>query len=130
MPSPKVVASCVIMVRIGTRPIENDPSMIIPQESILADSQGSYVYTVDEKNIAHQTRIELGEEVGTMRKVTKGLKQNDRVIRIGLQNVRPETPVAPAKIGTETKTAAEIAGMSEEEALASETASSDKKEGN
>lgn len=129
-PNPEGILIPGSMVRIGTRPIENDPSMIIPQESILADSQGSYVYTVDEKNIAHQTRIELGEEVGTMRKVTKGLKQNDRVIRIGLQNVRPETPVAPAKIGTETKTAAEIAGMSEEEALASETASSDKKEGN
>ena len=36
-----------------------------------------------------------------MRKVTKGLKDGDRVIRIGLQ--LPEAPVAPAdRTGTKT----------------------------
>ncbi|MGD9667277.1 MAG: efflux RND transporter periplasmic adaptor subunit, partial [Synergistaceae bacterium] len=103
------------MVRVGTKPVEKDTSLVIPQESILADSQGSYVYTVDEKNIAHQTRIELGAEVGSMRKVVKGLRANDKIIRIGLQNVRPESPVAPAQAETENKTAAEIAGQTEED---------------
>ncbi|MEN6380452.1 MAG: efflux RND transporter periplasmic adaptor subunit [Synergistaceae bacterium] len=117
------------MVRIETKPIDKEISLVIPQESILADSQGDYVYTVDENNIAHQTRVELGEEIGNMRKVTKGLKVNDSVIRIGLQKVRPETAVSPAKEEKDVKTAAEIAGQSEEEISLSSSDSKDK-EGN
>ena len=128
-PNPEGILIPGSMVRIGTTPVESKLSMVIPQESILADSQGSYVFTVDKNNIAHQSRIELGEEVGTMRKVTKGLKTGDRVIRIGLQNVRPEAPVAPVKSETETKTAAEMAGQSEEQISLSGQTSQDK-EGN
>ena len=117
------------MVRVGTKPVEKDTSLVIPQESILADSQGSYVYTVDEKNIAHQARIELGAEVGSMRKVIKGLNANDRIIRIGLQNVRPEAPVAPAQTEKENKTAAELAGQTGEE-LSLSSPDSKNKEGN
>lgn len=117
------------MVRLGTKPVDNDVSLVVPQESILADSHGSYVYTVDENKIAHQTRIELGEEIGTMRKITKGLKLGDKVIRIGLQNVRPEAPVAPAQEETAAKTAAEIAGQNEVE-LSLSSPDSQNKEGN
>jgi membrane fusion protein (multidrug efflux system) len=114
------------MVRVATKPVDHNISIVIPQESILADSQGSYVFTVDEKNIASQTRIELGEEVGTMRKVIKGLKSGDKVVRIGLQKVRPGAPVAPTELGSQTKTAAEAAGESEEDLLLSEPISKDK----
>ena len=129
LPNPEGILIPGSMVRIGTKPVESMLSIVIPQESILADSQGSYVYTVDRNNIAHQSRIELGEEVGTMRKVTKGLKTGDRVIRIGLQNVRPEAPVSPAQTENGTKTAAEMAGQSEEELSLSGQTSQDK-EGN
>ena len=129
LPNPEGILIPGSMVRIGTKPVESMLSIVIPQESILADSQGSYVYTVDRNNIAHQSRIELGEEVGTMRKVTKGLKTGDRVIRIGLQNVRPEAPVSPAQTENGTKTAAEMAGQSEEEISLSVQTSQDK-EGN
>ena len=117
------------MVRLGTKPVDKELSLVVPQESILADSQGSYVYTVDENKIAHQTRIELGNEVGTMRKVVKGLKAGDKVIRVGLQNVQPEGPVAPAQEETAAKTAAEIAGQNEVE-LSLSSSDSQNKEGN
>lgn len=81
------------LVRVLTEPVKHDIKIVIPQESILADSQGDYVYTVDENNIAHQTRVVLGDEVDMMRKVESGLKEGDRVIRIGTQNVRPESEV-------------------------------------
>jgi membrane fusion protein (multidrug efflux system) len=59
-PNPEGILIPGSMVRIGTKPVDNVLSLVVPQESILVDSQGSYVYTVDENNIAHQTRIELG----------------------------------------------------------------------
>lgn len=101
------------MVRLGTKAVEKFTGILIPQESILADSNGSYVYKVDADNIARQTRIELGEEVGSMRKVVSGLTPNDRVVRIGLQNVRPDSQVSPASEESGNKTAAELAGISE-----------------
>jgi hypothetical protein len=64
-----------------------------------------------------------------MRKIVKGLKAGDRVIRIGLQNVRPEAPVAPAPEETASKTAAEIAGQNEVE-LSLSSPDSQNKEGN
>lgn len=128
-PNPEGILIPGSMVRVGTKPVEKDTSLIIPQESILADSQGSYVFTVDDKNIAHQARVELGAEIGSMRKVVKGLRANDRIIRIGLQKVRPESPVMPAQAETENKTAAEIAGQTEEE-LSLSSADSQNKEGN
>lgn len=85
------------MVHVVTSPVKSETSLVVPQGAVLADSQGDYVYTVDDKNIAHQTRIVLGEEAGLMRKVKSGLKAGDRIVQIGIQNVRPEAPVNPAK---------------------------------
>ena len=75
--------------------------------------------------MAHITRVTLGDEVGTMRKVTAGLKTGDRIVEIGLQNVRPEAPVAPQKTdeNKSSSTAAEQAAQSDSSAT---TASQDK----
>lgn len=126
-PNPEGILIPGSMVRVATKAVDHNISMVIPQESILADSQGSYVYTVDGENIASQTRIEIGEEVGTMRKIIKGLKPGDKVVRIGLQKVRHGSPVAPADLGSQTKTAAEMAGESEADLLLSDPISQDKK---
>ncbi len=62
-----------------------------------------------------------------MRKIIKGLKPGDKVVRIGLQKVRHGSPVAPADLGSQTKTAAEMAGESEADLLLSDPISQDKK---
>jgi RND family efflux transporter MFP subunit len=113
------------MVRVGTKPVAHNFSIVIPQDTILADSQGDYVFTVDANNIAHQTRVTLGDEIGTMRKVTAGLKVGDKIIEVGLQNVRPEAPVAPQKAeqNKSSSTAAEQAAQSDADVT---TASQDK----
>lgn len=99
------------MVRVLTRPVKSHVTPIIPQEAILADSQGDFAYVIDENNIAHQRRITLGAEIGTMREVLSGLTAGDKVIRSGLQSVRPEMPVNPAPLRDqdEEKTPAERA---------------------
>ena len=117
------------MVRIATKPVKSEISLVVPQGAVLADSKGDYVYTVDDKNIAHQTRIVLGDEAGAMRKVTSGLKAGDKVIQIGIQNVRPEAPVSPAKTDTGPRTAAERTAEAEGDIQASGDVSQDK-EGN
>ena len=99
------------MVRVATKPVESHIAAVIPQEAVLADAQGDYVYVVDAGNIAHQRRVELGTEIGSMREATHGLVAGDKVIVRGLQSVHPEMEVKPTplKSANEVKTPAEQA---------------------
>lgn len=84
------------MVRLEMKPVESHVAVIIPQEAVVADSQGDYVYVVDDKNIAQQKRIKLGSEFGVMREVQEGLQAGEKLIIRGLQSVRPGAPVNPS----------------------------------
>lgn len=101
------------MVRLETKPLKSHVSVVIPQEAILADSQGDYVYTVDENNVVHQNRVNLGEEAGAMREVASGLTGGEKIVVRGLQSIRPEMTVNPIMQKTEgAKTPAELAKAS------------------
>lgn len=83
------------MVRVATKPVKSHVAVVIPQAAIMTDNQGDYAYAVDARNIAHQRRIVLGTEAGTMREVVSGLEPGENIILYGLQSVRPESEVAP-----------------------------------
>ncbi|MGH6778818.1 MAG: efflux RND transporter periplasmic adaptor subunit [Bradyrhizobium sp.] len=70
--------------------------LAIPRAAILADQQGPYVYVVNDKNIAEQRRVKLGQSTPDIAAIVDGLKQGDRVIVDGIQRVRPNQVVAPA----------------------------------
>jgi len=70
--------------------------LAIPRAALLADQQGPYAYVVNDKNIAEQRRVKLGQSTAEIAAVTDGLKEGDRVITEGIQHVRPNQPVAPA----------------------------------
>jgi hypothetical protein len=99
------------MVRVGTKAVKSHIAAVIPQEAVLTDTQGDYVYVVDGKNITHQRRVKLGMEIGTMREVTHGLSAGEKIIAQGLQSVYPEIEVKPAPLhrANEAKTPAEQA---------------------
>ena len=98
------------MVRILTQPIQSHVAAVIPQESVLADGQGDFVYVVDANNTVHKRNVTLGTEIGSMREVLSGLESGERIVARGLQSVRPEMTVNPAlRNGNGTKTPAELA---------------------
>jgi len=63
------------MVRVITKPVEARLVRYIPQEAVLADAQGDYVYTVNAQGKAVIKRVVLGEEYGTARFVESGLEK-------------------------------------------------------
>jgi membrane fusion protein (multidrug efflux system) len=67
----------------------------VPRNSILSDQQGSYVFTVDKDNVAHQRRVQLGQSTPETASVTDGLAVGDRIVVEGIQRVRPDAPVTP-----------------------------------
>jgi membrane fusion protein, multidrug efflux system len=72
------------------------PSVVaIPQAAIAIDQAGSYVYVVNDKNVAEQRRVKTGVSRDGMVAVTEGLKAGEKVIIQGQQRVRPGMTVAP-----------------------------------
>lgn len=73
------------------------PSVIaVPQAAVAIDQAGSYVYVVNDKNVAEQRRIKTGVARGGMVAVTEGLKAGEKVIIQGQQRVRPGMVVTPS----------------------------------
>ena len=68
-------------------------ALVIPQEAV-SELQGSYqVFVVDKDNKANVQPVEMGERMGPMWEVLKGLKPGDRIIVQGIQKVRPGVSV-------------------------------------
>jgi membrane fusion protein (multidrug efflux system) len=72
----------------------------VPRAAILSDQEGSYVYVVDDQNIARQRRVRLGELTPEKAGIVDGLKEGERVIVDGVQRARPNAPVMPAPVAS------------------------------
>ena len=70
----------------------------IPRAAILTDQEGSYVYVVDDHNIARQRRVRLGQVTPETAGIVEGLKEGEQVIVDGVQRARPNAPVTPAPV--------------------------------
>ncbi len=104
------------MVRVEAKPAKDHVAIVVPQEAILADNQGDYVYSIDANNVVHQSWVTLGAEIGSMREVASGLEEGTKVVVRGLQNVRPEATVNPTmQQQGGVKTPAELAKESTED---------------
>ena len=68
----------------------------VPRAAILSDQEGSYVYVVDDRNIAQQRRVRLGQATPETAGIADGLKEGEQVIVEGVQRARPNAPVTPA----------------------------------
>jgi len=77
-----------------------DPRLAIavPRAAILADQQGTYVYVVDDNNIARQRRVRLGQSTPETAGIVDGLKEGERVVVEGVQRARPDSPVVPGPV--------------------------------
>lgn len=76
------------MVRVAVKPLQTHVAAVIPQESVLADSKGDYVYIVDGSDVAHQRRVKLGINYGAMREVISGIEAGELIILKGTQSIR------------------------------------------
>jgi membrane fusion protein (multidrug efflux system) len=86
------------IVRVVLENVKPREVLAIPRVAVLSDQQGDYVYVVNDKDIAQQRRIKLGQSSAGTAAVIDGLKEGERVIVEGLQRVRPNAPVSPAPI--------------------------------
>ena len=63
--------------------------ILVPQQSVGRDNKGHpYVYVVDNESVVHQRPIGTGEMINGQWLVTQGLKEGEKVVTAGLQQIR------------------------------------------
>ena len=94
-------------VRIRLQRGEAVDRLLIPQQCVLEDMQGRYVFVIGEDATVARRNVILGQRQGTYWLVESGLDEGDRVIVNGIQKVRSGMPVNASPIeslphGTDT----------------------------
>jgi membrane fusion protein (multidrug efflux system) len=70
-------------------------ALLVPQPAVI-EVQGSYqVYVIGHDNRVTICPVKVGEHVGTMWAIQKGLKPGERVVVEGQQTLRPDMAVSP-----------------------------------
>jgi len=67
--------------------------LVIPTRAIHHDSQGAYVYRVDDNSKAHKVYVKKGIQHGELLEIRQGLDANDRVVTRGFIGLRDNKPV-------------------------------------
>ncbi len=97
-----------VRVTVGELP----DALVIPQTAVVETQAGAHVYVIGPDNKAELRFVELGRTHGTKRVVTKGLKQGERVVAVGVQKVKSGTGVKPITAAGSGKDAPPAKGAS------------------
>ena len=70
-------------------------SLSVPDTSVMIEGDKSYVYKVDEENIANKTEVKTGIRTNKSIEITSGLTKGDIIVAEGLKKVRPRGKIKP-----------------------------------
>ncbi len=97
-PNPKRIISPGMFARIRL-PIGGPHQAILIPEAALGSDQGQrFLYVVNDKNDVEYRKVQIGSLHGTLRVITSGLAEADRVVLEGLQRVQPGIKVQPKNV--------------------------------
>jgi membrane fusion protein (multidrug efflux system) len=83
-------------VTVSLEAVEPLKVLAVPRAAILSDQQGDYIFVVNDKNVAEQRRVKLGQSTPDVAGIVDGLQPGERIVVEGIQRVRPNLVVAPA----------------------------------
>lgn len=98
-PNPKHVLKPGQFVDVHMRGWERPAAIAVPQRAVSQSPQGSYVYVINDQNIAELRTVKPGAWSGDNWIIEEGLKPGERIVVEGLVKVRPGAPVAPLAPG-------------------------------
>ena len=94
-PDNRLIPGDFVKVKVYSNKIQR--KTVVPQDYVLQDSTGRYVYVVDKNSIARKKYIEISNEYRKFWVVTKGLNPGDEFIGEGLVKVLSDKPVVVLK---------------------------------
>lgn len=97
IPNPKGTLIDGQLVSVVLEAAKPEEKIVIPQSTLIADQQGTYVFIVDDGKVAIR-RIKPGGTSGTGVVIEEGLTGGEQVIVEGIQRVRPGQPVQASPV--------------------------------
>ncbi|WP_182085576.1 efflux RND transporter periplasmic adaptor subunit [Aureimonas sp. ME7] len=82
-------------VRVEIEGLTIPNAVTIPTEALMQGPQGTFVYTLNNENVAEVRPVTVGRELDQRLLISTGLKEGDRVVTVGVIKVRPNAPVNP-----------------------------------
>ncbi|RWP37456.1 efflux RND transporter periplasmic adaptor subunit [Mesorhizobium sp.] len=77
-------------------PLGAEPDMLlVPDRAIGSDQKGRYVLVAGKDDVVEQRPVEIGQLVGALRVITKGIGADDRVLVSGLLTAVPGQKIEP-----------------------------------
>ena len=70
-------------------------SLSVPDTSVMIEGDKSYVYKIDEENIANKTEVRTGLRGNKNIEIISGLEEGDVIVAEGLKKVRPRGKIKP-----------------------------------
>lgn len=67
--------------------------MAVPMTAVLQDTNGRYLFVIDENNVAHKRTIETDGEQGNNWIIKSGIDKNEKYVETGIIKVRDNVPV-------------------------------------
>ena len=94
-PNPNRTLLPGMYVRAQLEQAVNESAIVVPQQAVMRDLNGSSVLVVGDDNKVAARPVKTGSAQGNSWVITDGLKAGDRVIVEGLQKAKPGAPVKP-----------------------------------
>lgn len=82
-------------VRVRVPRAEQPNMLLVPDRVVGSDQSGRYVLVANKDNDLEQRKVVLGQQVGDLRVIDKGLQPDDRVVISGLMSVIPGQKIDP-----------------------------------
>jgi len=70
-------------------------SLSVPDTSVMVEGDKSYVYKINNENIANKTEVKTGIRFDKNIEIVSGLTEGDIVVAEGLKKVRPRGKIKP-----------------------------------
>ena len=70
-------------------------SLSVPDTSVMVEGDKSFVYKVNEENIAYKTEVKTGLRANKNIEIISGLNEGDIIVAEGLKKVRPSGKIKP-----------------------------------
>ena len=87
------------MVRVESKPIKPQSAILIPQEALLADTLGDYVYVIDKEQKTDRRNVKLGSQFGNKQEIVSGLNVGETIVVSGIQALQPGIAVETVMLG-------------------------------
>ena len=100
-PDNKLIPGDFVKVKVYSNKLNK--KIAVPQDCVLQDSTGRYVYTVDKDSFARKKYIKVSNEYQKFWIVTSGLNLGDEIVSEGIVKVIADKPVVVLKDDEEVK---------------------------